>query len=67
MAGLEWLARAKRKLEDICGKLYRPVFINAEYITNDEEIVSEEPTYFESKSFWNIFEKLNFSKENSST
>lgn len=40
-------------------------FTNAEYIINDEEIICEEPTHFESKSFWNIFNKFNFAEEKS--
>ncbi|MCF8000598.1 MAG: hypothetical protein K9K76_01885 [Halanaerobiales bacterium] len=62
MAGLEWMARAKRKLEDICGSYTIQFFTNAEYIINDEEIICEEPTHFESKSFWNFLDKFNFSE-----
>ncbi|HMA59751.1 MAG TPA: CpsB/CapC family capsule biosynthesis tyrosine phosphatase [Halanaerobiales bacterium] len=56
---LEWLARAKRKLEDICGSYTVQFFTNAEYIINDEEIIYEEPTHFKSKSIWDIFNKIN--------
>ena len=64
MAGLEWLARAKRKLEDICGSYTIQFFTNAKYILNDEEIICEEPTHFESKSFWDIFNKFSFVRKN---
>lgn len=60
MAGLEWVARAQRKLEDICGSYTIQFFTNAEYIINNEEIIYEEPTHFESKSFWDVFNKFNF-------
>jgi protein-tyrosine phosphatase len=63
--GLEWLARSKRKLEEICGSYNVQFFTNAEYIINDEEIIYEEPTHFKSKSFWDIFSKLNFLKNGS--
>ncbi|MFO7815472.1 MAG: hypothetical protein R6V14_07030 [Halanaerobiales bacterium] len=58
MAGVEWLVRAKRKLEDICGSYTIQFFTNAKYIINDEELIYEEPTQFESKSFWDIFNKF---------
>jgi len=66
MAGLEWMARAKRKLEDICGSYTIQFFTNAEYIINNEEIIYEEPARFESKSFWDIFNKFNFVEGKSS-
>ncbi|MDZ7673182.1 MAG: CpsB/CapC family capsule biosynthesis tyrosine phosphatase [Halanaerobiales bacterium] len=58
--GLEWLARAKRKLENNCGSYTIQFFTNAEYIINNEEIICEEPTCLKSKSFWNIFKGLKF-------
>ncbi len=61
---LEWLARAKRKLEDICGSYTVQFFTNAEYIINDEEIIYEEPTHFKSKSIWDIFHKINVFSSN---
>lgn len=63
-AGLEWLARAKRKLEDICGSYTVQFFTNAEYIVNDEEIIYEEPTHYKEKSIWDIFSKFSFSSDN---
>lgn len=58
--GLEWLARAKRKLENICGSYSIQFFTNAEYIINNEEIIYEEPTPLKSKSFWYFFKNLKF-------
>jgi protein-tyrosine phosphatase len=57
---LEWLARSKRKLEDICGSYTIQFFTNAEYIINNEEIIYEEPTRVKSKSLWSFFSKFKF-------
>lgn len=57
---LEWLARSKRKLEDVCGSYTIQFFTNAEYIINNEEIIYEEPKQIKSKSFWSFFTKLKF-------
>jgi len=62
--GLEWLARAKRKLEDICGSYTIQFFTNAEYIINDEAVIYEEPTHYKSKSFWDILNKFNILSNN---
>lgn len=60
--GLEWLIRAKRKLEDICGSYTIQFFTNAEYIINDEQIIYEDPSHCKSKSIWDIFNsKISFS------
>lgn len=62
---IEWLARAKRKLEEICGIYTVQFFTNAEHIINDEEIIYEEPVHIKTKSIWNIFDKLNITGNNS--
>ncbi|MCF8008405.1 MAG: hypothetical protein K9K32_01455 [Halanaerobiales bacterium] len=62
---IDWLARARRKLKEICGRYAVQFFTNAEYIINDEEIIYEEPVHIKTKSIWNIFDQLNITDETS--